>query len=234
MAVSNTEMCRLCGEMAQTYDLSTILNILARNITKIMGVKGSTVRLLDEKSQTLEIVAAYGLSKTYLKKGPVILKNHPVDQKVLKGKVIKTKDITKKPHVLYLKDAKKEGIKSVLSVPLIAEDRPIGVIRVYTSTPHDFTAGEIERLRLLNEERRTLKVRAAYGLSKAYLEKGPIELRKSFIDRECLKCKVVSVPNIKKDKRLQYPEEITKEGIMALLSLPLVVRGSAIGVLRVY
>jgi len=292
MAGSNTEMCRLCGEMAQTYDLSTILNILARNITKIMGVKGSTVRLLDEKSQTLEIVAAYGLSKTYLKKGPVILKNHPVDQKVLKGKVIKTKDITKKPHVLYLKDAKKEGIKSVLSVPLIAEDRPIGVIRVYTSTPHDFTAEEIERLRLLgsfggiltdrariwnemralikisqsisstlsldnvlqmivenaakilgmkaasirllNEGRRTLKVRAAYGLSKAYLEKGPIELEKSFIDRECLKCKVVSVPNIKKDKRLQYRDELIREGIMALLTLPLTVKGVSIGVLRVY
>lgn len=292
MAVSNTEMCRLCGEMAQTYDLSTILNILARNITKIMGVKGTTVRLLDEKSQTLEIVAAYGLSKTYLQKGPVILKNHLVDKKVLKGHAVSTKDITKEPHVLYLEEATKEGIKSVLSVPLIAEDRPIGVVRVYTSTPHDFTDEEIERLRLLvsfggvlvdrariwnemralikisqsisstlsldnvlqmivenaakilgmkaasirlmDEERRTLQVKAVYGLSKAYLAKGPVELEKSIVDRDCLQCKVISVSNIKKDKRLQYRDELIREGIMALLTLPLTVKAVSIGVLRVY
>jgi len=71
---SSNNMCRLCGELAQARDLRTTLNILARNITEIMGVKGSTIRLLDEKMQTLEIVAAYGLSNEYLKKGTVILK----------------------------------------------------------------------------------------------------------------------------------------------------------------
>jgi signal transduction protein with GAF and PtsI domain len=285
-------MCRLCGELAHARDLRTTLNILSRNITEIMGVKGSTIRLLDEKKQTLEIVAAYGLGKEYLRKGPVILKNHFVDQKVLKGKAVKTKDITKEQHVLYLKEAKKEGIKSVLSVPLMAEDRAIGVVRVYTSKPHDFTLYEIERLRslaslggiladrariwdemralikisqsisstlslddvlqmivenavkvlgmrassirLFDEEKKTLEVKAAYGLSKGYLEKGPVEVEKSGIDRECLKCKVISVFDIRKDKRLQYPEEIIREGIMSLLSLPLIVKGKAIGVLRVY
>jgi signal transduction protein with GAF and PtsI domain len=285
-------MCRLCGELAQSLDLDTTLNILARNIAKIMGVKGSTIRLLDEKKQTLEITAQYGLSKKYLDKGPVVLKKHPVDRKVLKGQAISTKDITKEPHVLYLKEAKKEGIKSVLSVPLMTEKRAIGVVRVYTSVPHDFTAEEIERvkvlasfggilvdrariwkemrtlvrisqsinstlsldevlqmivenaakilgmkgasIRLLDEERKTLQVRAVYGLSKAYVEKGPVILEKSIIDRECLKCRIITVHNIKEDRRLQYPEALVKEGIVSLLSLPLTVRGSAIGVLRVY
>jgi signal transduction protein with GAF and PtsI domain len=286
------EMCRLCGEIANAYDLNTTLNILARNITKIMGVKGATIRLLDEKKQTLEIVAAFGLSKAYLQKGPVILRDHPVDTKVIKGKTIKTKDISKEPHVLYIKEAKKEGVKSVLSVPLKANDRVIGVVRVYTSVPHDFNSEEIERLntltsfggilvdrariwdemralirishsisstlslyevlqlivenaaktlgmkaasiRLIDEENKTLQVRAAYGLSKTYLEKGPIDIEKSIIDKECLKCKVVLIRDVKKDKRLQYPEEIIKEGVISLLSLPLTVRGTAIGVLRVY
>ncbi len=287
-------MCALCGDLAKARDLNNTLNILAKNITEIMGVKGSTIRLLDEKNQTLEIVAAYGMSKKYLKKGPVILKKHPVDQKVLKGKAVKTKNILKEPHVLYLEEAKKEGIKSVLSVPLMAEKRAIGVVRVYTAEPHDFTAGEIAKLkglaflggiladrariwdemcalikisqsisstlsldevlqmivesaaktlgfrassiRLLDEEKGTLEVKAAYGLSTGYLEKGPVEVAKSPIDRECLKCKVVSraVRDVRKDKRLQYPDEIVKEGIMALLSLPLSVRGKAIGVLRAY
>ncbi|HBR22015.1 MAG TPA: hypothetical protein DD713_05530 [Nitrospiraceae bacterium] len=286
------DTCALCGDLAKARDLNNTLNILAKNITEIMDVKGSTIRLLDEKNQTLEIVAAYGLSRKYLKKGPVILKEHPVDQKVLKGKAVKTKNILKEPHVLYLEEAKREGIKSVLSVPLMADKRAIGVVRVYTAVPHDFTAREIEKLRalaflggilaerariwdemralikisqsisstlsleevlqmivenaaktlgmrassirLLDEGKGTLEVKAAYGLSRAYLEKGPVEVAKSPIDRECLKCNVVSVPDIRKDKRLQYPDEIISEGIMSLLSLPLTVRGKAIGVLRVY
>jgi signal transduction protein with GAF and PtsI domain len=286
------EVCRLCSDLARVPDLNSTLKILAQNITKIMGVKGCTIRLLDEKNQTLEIAAAFGLSTEYLKKGPINVKEHPIDQMILKGKTISTKDITKEPHVLYLEQAKKEGIKSVLSVPLMGGERPTGVIRVYTSEPHIFAKEEIERLkalsslggiiagrakiwdemnslmrisrsinsslstgeilqmivenaarvlgmkgaslRLLDEERKTLKVKAAYGLSEAYLEKGPVEVEKSIIDRECLKCKVISVKDIRKDKRLQYPRELIREGITALLSLPLIVRGSAIGVLRVY
>lgn len=286
------DLCRLCGELAGARDLKTTLNTLARNITKVMGVKGSTIRLLDGKKQTLEIVAAYGLSKIYLKKGPVILEKHPIDRKVLKGMAVKTKNILKEPHLLYLEEAKKEGIRSVLSVPLMTEDRPIGVVRIYTSKPHDFTPDEIERLRslaslggiladrariwdemnvlvkisrsisstlaledvlqmivenaaktlgmrassirLLDEESGMLEVKAAFGLSMAYLQKGPVEVKKSPIDRECLGCKVVAVHDIRKDERLQYSEEILREGIMALLSLPLTVKGKAIGVLRVY
>ena len=286
------EVCRLCGDLAKAPDFGATLKTLAQNITKIMGVKGCTIRRLDEKNQTLEIAAAFGLSTGYLQKGPIALKKHPIDRKVLKGKVISTKDITKEPHVLYLKEAKKEGIKSVLSVPLVSGERYIGIIRVYTSEPHIFTREEIDRLkalsslggiiagrakiwdemnalvrisrsissslsldevlrmvvenaadilgmkaaslRLLDEERRTLRVKAAYGLSKAYLDKGPVEVEKSIIDRECLRCKIINVKDVRNDKRLQYPGELIKEGIAALLSLPLTVRGSAIGVLRVY
>ncbi len=288
---SYSYICRLCGKLGKAYDLNITLNILTQNIAKIMEVKGSVIRLLDENKQTLEIAAAFGLSKTYLEKGTVMIKKHPIDQKVLRGQIISTKDITKKPHV-YRKEAKKEGLKSVLSVPLEAENRIIGVVRVYTSVPHDFTTEEKEMLkalaslcgiiaqrariwsemraliqisqsisstlsldevlhliaenaaktltmkaasiRLLDEERKKLQLRAAYGLSKSYLEKGSVDVEKSIIDKECLKCKVISIQNIQKNKRLQYPEELMREGVMALLTLPLTLRGSALGVLRVY
>jgi signal transduction protein with GAF and PtsI domain len=292
MEAGHVDMCRICSELASARDLRSTLDILAKNIALMMNVKGSTIRLLDERNRTLEIMAAYGLSRAYLEKGPIVLDAHPVDKKVLEGRAISTIDITKEPHLLYLEEARKEGIKSVLSVPLMAEERPIGVIRVYTSEPHEFTNDEIERLkslaslggilvdrarlwdemsalinisrsisstlsleevlqmivenaaktlrlrassiRLLDEEGKTLEVKAAYGLSSAYLEKGPVEVEKSPIDMECLKGGCVSVPDIKKDKRLQYPDEIIKEGISAMLTVPLTVKGRAIGVLRVY
>lgn len=287
-----TDMCKVFEELVFSYDLDTTLNVLARNITELMGVKGCTIRLLDEKNKTLQIVAAYGLSKSYLEKGPVLVEKHHIDQRVLAGACVRTKDITLEPHVLYLEDAKREGIRSVMSCPLVVQGRAIGVIRVYTTEPHDFTEEEIQRLtflaslggiladkariwhrmqalieisrsisstlslnevltkivenaakalgfraasiRMVDEERKYLEIKATYGLSNAYLQKGPVELEKSPIDRECLEGKVVIVSDVAKDERLQYPEEIIREGIGAILSVPLSVKDTAMGVLRVY
>ncbi len=286
------DMCRLCEELASQYDIKGVLSFLSKTTTELLGVKGCTIRLLDEKNKTLEIVAAYGLSRAYLEKGPVLVEKHHIDQKVLKGQYVFTKDITAEPHIIYLEEAKKEGIRSVLSMPFMVKQRAIGVIRVYTSVPHDFTDEEIKRLRslaslggiladrarlwqemhalietarsitstlslnevlsklvesaakalgfraasirLLDAEKKCLEVKATYGLSRAYLEKGAVEVEKSLIDKECLEGTVVIVPDIRKDSRLQYPEEILKEGIEALITVPLLVRTAAIGVLRVY
>jgi len=286
------DICMLFEELITSYDLETTLHIVARKITELMNVKGCTIRLLDEKKKTLQIVGAYGMSKCYLEKGPVFLEDHPIDKRVLAGECITTKDITVEPHVVYLEEAKKEGITSVLSCPLTVYGKPIGVIRIYTSEPYDFTDEEIQRIkvlasfggilidrariwnqmralieisrsisstlslnevlakivenatkafgfraasiRLLDEERKTLELRTTYGLSEIYLGKGPVEIEKSPIDRECLEGKVGIIPDVSKDGRLQYPEEIVKEGIGAILSVPLSVRGTVIGVLRVY
>lgn len=286
------DVCMIMEELVSSYELDTTLNTLAKNITEQMGVKGCTIRLLDEKTRTLQIVAAHGLSKAYLEKRPVLLEEHPIDKKIVSGECISTKDIMKEPHLLYLEEAKKEGIKSAMSCPLTVQEKPIGVIRIYTSEPHDFTEEETRKLRvlsslggilvdrariwkqmqtlievsrsisstlslnevlsgivenaakafgfkaasirLLNEERKTLEVKATYGLSDVYLKKGPIEVQKSLIDRECMEGRHVIIPDVSKDGRLQYPEEIIKEGISAILSVPVSIRETVIGVLRVY
>jgi two-component system NtrC family sensor kinase len=285
-------ICRLCSELATGYDLEQTLEAVARNIARSAGVKACSIRLLDRKHMTLEIVAAYGLSKAYLDKGPVPLDQHPVDERILAGEAVATEDITSDPHLLYVDEARKEGIASVLSVPLTVQNQAIGVVRIFTDSPHIFTPEEIElvralaslggilidrtrleqrlraliqvsrsitstlslqevlnkvvenaaevlgfkaaSIRLLDEERRLLVIKATYGLSRAYLEKGPVEVERSPMDRQCLAGEIVAVPDISKGGLLQYPEEIAREGIGALLSLPLEVKGAAIGVLRVY
>lgn len=285
-------VCRLCSELAEAYDLDRTLESVAKNITLAVGAKACSIRLLNRKEMALEIVAAYGLSNAYPSKGPVALERHPVDERVLAGEPIATRDIASEPHLLYVDEALKEGIASVLSVPLTVQERAIGVVRVFTATPHTFTAEEIElvralaslggilidrarleqrlrvltqvarsitstlslqevldkvvenaavalgfkaaSIRLLDEERRRLVTKATYGLSRAYLDKGPVEVERSPVDRQCLAGEIVAVADIAKGDGLQYPEEIAREGIAALLSLPLEVKGTAIGVLRVY
>jgi GAF domain-containing protein len=286
-----SDMYSLCGRIAGARDLETTLNLLVKSITEILGVKASSVRLLDERTQTLKTAAAYGLSRSYVGKGPLVLSENPVEQEILDGKVKGTRDIRKEKAV-YRHEAEEEGIRAILNVPLMAGKKAIGILRIYTSEPHDFSDDEIRRLqalaslggiiadrarvyeelrvlvciaqsisstlsleevlqlitenaakslgmkassiRLLDDEGKTLGVKAAYGLSGNYLEKGPVEIGKSPVDRECLSGKCAIIPDIQQDDRLQYPDEIIQEGIGAMLSAPLTVRGKPIGVLRVY
>lgn len=89
-------------------------------------------------------------------------------------------------------------------------------------------------IRLLDESGQVLRIAAAWGLSEAYLQKGPVEVRRSAIDQEALQGRPVVVLEAPLDPRFQYPEEIEREGICSVLCCPLLVRGQAIGVIRVY
>ncbi len=282
----------LCGGFEKARDLNATLNTLVKAITEIMGVKGASIRLLDERTSSLRVAAAYGLSKSYLDKGPLPVSETSVESEILRGKIVSTLDVTKEPGAVFREEAEREGIKSILNVPLTAGDRAIGIVRVYTGEPHEFSQVETERLRslasfggvivdrarlsdemrafvciaqsisstlsldavlqmiaesaahalgmraasirLVDVDRKTLEVRAAYGLSADYLAKGPVEIGKSPIDRECLAGTCIMIPDISSDERLQYPGEIVREGIRGMLTVPLKVKGRSIGVLRVY
>jgi GAF domain-containing protein len=135
--------------ITSTLDLDEVLRLITENTTKTMGVKACSIRLINEDKKTLRIASAYGLSEDYLKKGAVEIDKSLIDAEVLKGNVVKIKDATADPRFQYPEEAKKEGIKSVLCVPLQLKDRIIGVMRVYTDKPHTFTKSEVEFLTAL-------------------------------------------------------------------------------------
>lgn len=135
--------------ITSTLDLNEVLRLITENTVKTMGVKACSIRLIDENRKTLRIVSAYGLSEDYIKKGPVEIDKSPLDAEVLKGNIVKIKDATTDKRFQYPEEAKKEGIKSVLCVPLQLKDRIIGVMRVYTDKPHTFTKSEVEFLTAL-------------------------------------------------------------------------------------
>ena len=71
----DAEYLRIFKEVSKT--ISTTLSVdqrlkkLAEGMVMALGVKGSTIRLLNETVGTLELVASYGLSDDYFKKGAV-------------------------------------------------------------------------------------------------------------------------------------------------------------------
>jgi signal transduction protein with GAF and PtsI domain len=87
-------------------------------------------------------------------------------------------------------------------------------------------------LLILDEREKQLIRVSSYGISEAYLDKGPVFLDDT--DSAFTKCEPVFVEDMQDDPRVQYPEAAAKEGIVSLLSFPIILRGAGIGLIRIY
>lgn len=132
-----------------SLNLPQVLSTIVRQATEVMGVKASSIRLLDEEGRFLEVSAAYGLSDAYLTKGKVDPQRGEMDRLTLQGNPVALLDAAVDPRFQYPEEARKEGIRSVLSVPMMLLDRAIGVLRVYTGEERHFTQEETEFLMAL-------------------------------------------------------------------------------------
>jgi signal transduction protein with GAF and PtsI domain len=132
-----------------TLDLRAVLNVLVKNIVQALQLKASAIRLLDPEKRTLELVASHGLSEKYLKKGPVDADQSIAD--AMEGKTISIYNVTEDPRAQYPKQAQEEGIASIVSVPLRIKGRVIGVMRLYTVEPREFSEEEISSAEILAE-----------------------------------------------------------------------------------
>lgn len=89
-------------------------------------------------------------------------------------------------------------------------------------------------LRLLDEDKRELVMRAAYGLSPAYLKKGPVLVGESENDRLALSDKVVRIHDMAAHPRVRYPAEARREGLISSLAIGLFAGGKPVGTLHIY
>ncbi len=85
---------------------------------------------------------------------------------------------------------------------------------------------------LLDKSQKRLHYSSSYGLSEEYVNKGPIDSEKSIV--ETLRGKWVLISNTQTDQNIQYREEAKREGILSILSGPMSVKGTVIGVIRIY
>jgi len=118
-----------------------ILHYIVENVAKTVGAKGCSLMLLTPDRRLLLHTAAYGLSDWYVRKGPV--STDKSISEALEGKPVAVLDAAEDERIQYREQAKKEGIASILSVPMMLREEIIGVIRVYTAEPRHFTMDDI-------------------------------------------------------------------------------------------
>ena len=129
--------------------LDEILNLIVVVTAEMLNSKICSVMLLDANGRELAIKATQSLSEDYRRKP-----NLRVDSSLM-GEVVKTmrplvvEDVRQEKRYSYRDIAEKEGLTSMLAVPMMVKDKAIGVINIYTKEPHTFQSDEIGVLQMV-------------------------------------------------------------------------------------
>ena len=132
---------KITNGISASKEPGDIVVLAVESIKQAMQIKGCTLFLYNRKTKELQVAASTGLSKEYLEKGPVsALKS--IAASLEEGPVAIT-DVMDDPRLQYPDAAKKEGIASILSVPVVIHSRIMGALRVYTAEKSEFTLDEV-------------------------------------------------------------------------------------------
>jgi GAF domain-containing protein len=279
--------------ITSSLDPDDVFRLITEKITAIMGVDAATIRLLDKSGQKLALRAAQGLSAAYLNRG-TIDSEAPIF-KALQGDPITINNAPQDPRIKFPEATAKEGIQTILVVPIPIRGKITGILRLLTKKPRTYQQDEIDlvtaigeqcgiaienarvfkaqqiqldyfktiheisqkinatyaldaildlivtrlpavmqlkaaTIRLIEENKGKLELKAAYGLSQAYLERGPLddELATYYLKQG----EPVVIRNAAQDIHTLYHEEAKAEGISSILAVPLTVQGEIIGIMR--
>lgn len=135
------DLYRLASVLNSSRSPDEILHVIVTTAARALDVKGCSLLLLVPDKTALIRVSAYGLSSWFVRMGPVVADMSMTES--LDGKALFIPDATTDERVEYRKQVKEEGIVSILSVPVKLRDEVIGVMRVYTSQPHEFSEDDI-------------------------------------------------------------------------------------------
>lgn len=89
-------------------------------------------------------------------------------------------------------------------------------------------------LMMLDETRTWLDLRASFGAGEAYIGKPRLSAHESLIGAVVRRKRPIHVENVQTSSRFQNVEVARQEGLVSLLSAPLMFAGEAIGALNVY
>jgi signal transduction protein with GAF and PtsI domain len=126
--------------------LEDILRLVVTVTAEVLDSNTCSLMLVDDKTKELVVRATQSISDEYNKKTPLKIGEGIAGKAVKENRAIAIKDVAKEKEYKYKDIAKKEGLCSLLCVPLAVKSKVIGVINCYTSKPHDFSDEEIELL----------------------------------------------------------------------------------------
>ncbi len=129
-----------------TLSLDDALEVITREARTLLGAKMISLMMLDETREWLDLRAHVGAGAAYVGKGRLGVSESFIGIVLRRKKPMQLEDVQGSGRYQNASLARREGLVSLLSVPLLYGGRAIGTLNLYTGEPHTFSDEEVRVL----------------------------------------------------------------------------------------
>jgi signal transduction protein with GAF and PtsI domain len=126
--------------------LEEMLQLIVSFVTEMMPARVCSIMLVDRKKNELVLKAAKCSSQEYWQRPNLKIGRSLISRVVKEKRPLIVRDVTHEVEYRYPELAKREGVRSLLSVPMIVKDHVIGVINIYAAEEREFSDEEVRLL----------------------------------------------------------------------------------------
>lgn len=134
-----------------TLNLDEALRVITREACLLMRVRMCSLMMLDETREWLDLRASHGAGKAYLTKPRLSVAESLLGVVVRRQKPLQVENVQTSSRYQNIEVARREGLISLLSVPLLFAGQATGTLNIYTDRPYHFSNEEIRILSALAE-----------------------------------------------------------------------------------
>jgi signal transduction histidine kinase len=134
-----------------TLNLDEALRVITREACELMRARMCSLMMLDESREWLDLRASYGADDAYIKKPRLSVEESLLGVVARRKKPMQVANVQTSSRYQNVEVARREGLISLLSVPLLFAGQSIGTLNVYTSRLYNFSNEEIRILSALAE-----------------------------------------------------------------------------------
>jgi GAF domain-containing protein len=143
-------ICMISRAFGTTLSEEELLGLIVQSAADTMQTKAAILFLFDEEQSEFVAVAQQGLSDHYVRSG--LTQPQKIVPILLRDGYFYSRDATTDPLLNNHEAKRAEKIASVLVVPAMVKGKLHGGLCVFTSSPRDFSAKEIEFMTALAEQ----------------------------------------------------------------------------------
>ena len=179
-AVKKVELLAAVGHTiaTETY-LDRILQVISEMVAESFDSPVCSIMIVDEDKQELSIRAARCSSPDYLQKLPIKIADSLIGRVVRDRQLVMVPDVSAEKSYKYPELARRSGLASLLSVPLLAGTKVIGTLNMYSREKRTFTAEEVGFAQAVAGQ-------AALALENARLIAESLEMKRSLEARKII------------------------------------------------
>jgi GAF domain-containing protein len=169
----------LARTISEENYLDRILQAISAMVAETFESPVSSLMLVDEDRRELVISGAQCSSPDYLHKMPLKIEDSLIGRVVREGRPIMVPNVVEEKQYRYPELARKTGLASLLSVPLVTREKVIGTINIYSREVRHFSEEEIGFVKVVAGQ-------AAIAIENARLMAETLEMKRALEARKLI------------------------------------------------